>query len=138
MDCNKLPADPALLKGKSILLVDDNDLNRIIARTVLANYGVIIVEALDGAEAVDQLRTVKFDAILMDLQMPVMDGLEATCIIRREIDRDIPIIAVTANALKGDDENCFAAGMNAYITKPYDEQVLIRTLLECMVKAATF
>jgi len=70
--------------------------------------------------------------------MPVMDGLEATCIIRREIDRDIPIIAVTANALKGDDENCFAAGMNAYITKPYDEQVLIRTLLECMVKAATF
>lgn len=129
MDWNKHPADIALLKGKTILLVEDNDLNRIIARTILTNYGITLIEAFDGAEAIDQLRNGKFDAVLMDLQMPVMDGLEATRIIRREIEPNIPIIALTANALKGDDQACLDAGMNAYIPKPYDERVLIEALV---------
>jgi len=129
MDWNTRPADIALLKGKTILLVEDNDLNRIIARTILANYEITLIEAFDGAEAIGQFRNAKFDAVLMDLQMPVMDGLEATRIIRREIDPNIPIIALTANALEGDDQACLDAGMNAYIPKPYDERVLIEALV---------
>jgi CheY-like chemotaxis protein len=117
------------LSGKQILLVEDNEMNRLIATTVLGRYGARVCEAVNGAEAISRLKEGCYDAILMDMQMPVMDGLEATRLIRRDIDKEVPIIALTANAIKGEDEHCIAAGMNAYVPKPFDERQLIHTLV---------
>jgi len=120
--------DPVTFKGKKILLVEDNEINRLVARTVLNNYGADIREAVNGLEGVETLRREHFDLVLMDVQMPEMDGLEATRKIRLEIDPAIPIIAFTANAIKGDTDKCLAAGMNDYVSKPFEEARLIRTI----------
>ncbi|WP_431209256.1 response regulator [Puia sp. P3] len=110
------------------MLVEDNEMNRLVARTVLNNYGADIREAVNGLEGVETLRREHFDLVLMDVQMPEMDGLEATRKIRLEIDAAIPIIAFTANAIKGDTDKCLAAGMNDYVSKPFEEARLIRTI----------
>jgi len=120
--------DPVIFKGKKILLVEDNEMNRLVARTVLNNYGADIHEAVNGLEGVEALRRGQFDLVLMDVQMPEMDGLEATRKIRLEVDAAIPIIAFTANAIKGDTDKCLAAGMNDYVSKPFEEARLIRTI----------
>jgi signal transduction histidine kinase/CheY-like chemotaxis protein len=122
-----------LIKGKTILVVDDIEINREIARIILEEIGVTILEAPNGQEAVELFKTdyAQIDAILMDIQMPVMDGFEATGAIRA-LDigkaKRIPIIAMTANAFKEDVENSIAAGMNAHIGKPIN----IRQLLEVL------
>ena len=120
--------DTSILKGSRILLVEDNEMNRLVATTVLENYGVQFTEAVNGLEAVEILSRQSFDLVLMDMQMPVMNGIEATLRIRKEISADIPIIALTANAVKGENEKCIAAGMNAYVTKPFEEESLIKTI----------
>jgi CheY-like chemotaxis protein len=125
---NEAHTDFSILKGKKILLVEDNEMNRLVATTVLSNYGMLVNEAVNGAEAIAMLRSERYDLILMDEQMPVLDGLESARIIRRDIDTEIPIIALTANAIKGEYERCKAAGMNNYISKPFDEEELIRML----------
>lgn len=124
----ELVIDTAILKGSRILLVEDNEMNRLVATTVLEHYGVVFREAMNGQEAVDILQEEKFDLVLMDVQMPVMNGIEATGHIRKEISKDIPIIALTANAIKGENDKCLQAGMNAYVTKPFEEEVLIKTI----------
>ena len=126
----KVLLDPGMLKNKRILMVEDNPLNRLVARTVLKSYGVIVTEANNGQEAIDLLKSNSFDLILMDVQMPVMDGLQATSIIRADISLDIPIIALTANALKGEQDRCIDAGMNDFVTKPFEESTLVQTLLK--------
>jgi len=126
------PVDSTVLRGKKILLVEDNEFNRLIATIVLGRYGAVVTEAVNGAEAISLMRCSSFDLVLMDVQMPVMDGLEATQLIRDEIDREIPIIALTANAIKGEEEHCLVAGMNAFVPKPFDEQQLIQTLTGCL------
>ena len=120
--------DTSILKDSRILLVEDNEMNRLVATTVLEHYGVHFSEAVNGLEAVNLLKNQRFDLVLMDVQMPVMNGIEATHRIRKEISRTIPIIALTANAIKGESEKCIAAGMNAYITKPFEEETLIKTI----------
>jgi PAS domain S-box-containing protein len=125
---NKIISDIAVLKGKKILLVEDNEMNRLVATTVLSETGVVITEALNGLEAVNILREEEFDLVLMDVQMPVMDGLEATEKIRAEIDKNIPVIALTANAIKGESERCKTAGMNDFLSKPFEEDDLIQML----------
>jgi PAS domain S-box-containing protein len=129
-----IATDSTVLRGKKVLLAEDNELNRLIATTVLGRYGASVTEAINGAVAIDLLRQFPFDVILMDVQMPVMDGWEATRIIRREMAPDIPIIALTANAIKGEEENCLAAGMNAFVPKPFDEQLLIQTLTQWLTR----
>lgn len=124
----ELEIDTAILKGSRILLVEDNEMNRLVATTVLEHYGVVFREAVNGQEAIDILREETFDLVLMDVQMPVMNGIEATGHIRAEISKDIPIIALTANAIKGENDKCLQAGMNAYVTKPFEEEVLIKTI----------
>ena len=119
--------DTMILKGKKILLVEDNDMNRLLASTVLSQYGADVVEAEDGSIAIDRFNQSKFDLILMDLQMPVKDGLETTKFIRENLDPNIPIIALTANAFKKEEERCLKAGMNDFITKPFDEEILVNT-----------
>jgi hypothetical protein len=112
-----------------VLLVEDNQTNRAVARELLAQAGLTPDEAENGRQALEKVKQQTYDAILMDLQMPEMDGLAATKAIRLlPQGRDLPIIAMTANALKGDREKCLAAGMNDYISKPVDRRELFRVL----------
>lgn len=129
-------ADPTIFGGKKILLVEDNEMNRLIAVTVLTNYGAVIEEVVNGAEALTALKRGGHDLVLMDVQMPVMDGLEATQKIRMEMGLSIPVIAFTANAIKGEIDKCFAVGMNDYISKPFEEDKLIRTIMHWTGKKA--
>lgn len=127
-----------ILAGKKILLVEDNEMNRIVAETILNQYGAYITEAVNGVEAVDAIRREKYDIVLMDIQMPVMDGIEATRTIRNEIHSNIPIIALTANAVKGEMEKCIQAGMNDYLSKPFEEEELIRLIAKWLGRETHF
>ena len=115
-----------MLAGKKILVVDDNKMNRLVAKTILNNYGAITTEAVNGKEAIELLQQFEIDLVLMDIQMPVMGGMEATKIIREEISESLPVIALTANAIKGDNEKCIDGGMNAYLSKPFKEDDLLK------------
>ncbi|GAB4022357.1 hypothetical protein GCM10028808_69870 [Spirosoma migulaei] len=121
------------LQSKRVLLVEDNEMNRLIVRTILDPYEIDLVEVTNGLTAVDTLRTDSFDLVLMDVQMPVMDGLEATRIIRREISTTIPIIALTASAIRNEKEACYSAGMNDFLAKPFEEKSLIEKLTKWLV-----
>ena len=120
------------LRNRKILLVEDTDSNRLVAMNSLTFFGMSVTEAVNGAEAIDILKRKSFDLVLMDLQMPLMDGLEATRVIREEMKSNIPIIALTANAFKAEMDRCLAAGMNDYITKPFDENVLLEAILRLL------
>jgi signal transduction histidine kinase/CheY-like chemotaxis protein len=118
------PAGLAAARGKTVLLVEDNAVNAFISAASLESMGVASVHASDGTEAVDLYRERRFDAILMDCEMPVMDGFAATRIIREfEVASGkprTPIIALTANALSGDREHCLKQGMDDYLSKPIE------------------
>ncbi|MDX1560285.1 MAG: ATP-binding protein, partial [Marinobacter sp.] len=104
----------------AILLVEDNQVNQLVASSLLKKLGHRVDHAENGLKAIQALEQSHFDLVLMDCQMPVMDGYEATQKIRQNPDwKDLPIIAVTANVMQGDREDCLASGMNDYITKPY-------------------
>ncbi len=122
---------PGSLKGLRLLLVEDNDINQEIAREILTAAGAAIEIANNGREGVEKVGDdpKRFDAVLMDLQMPVMDGFEATRILREERRyRDLPIIAMTAHAMAEERERCLKAGMNDHVAKPVDPKKLIATL----------
>jgi PAS domain S-box-containing protein len=126
--------DTSQLNNRRVLLVEDNSLNRLLAYTILTEYGAIVTEAENGAEAVALMREEAFDIILMDIQMPVMDGIKATQIIRSEINKTIPIIALTANAIKGKEDQFLDGGMNDYIVKPYSELNLVTPVAKWLSK----
>ena len=115
-------------------LVEDNELNREIAQFILEHTGITVVNAENGKEAVEIFKASEqgeFDFILMDVMMPVMDGLEAARYIRwsnKENARDIPIIAMTANAFTEDRRRVLEAGMNEHLAKPLESEVLIKTI----------
>ena len=115
-----------------ILLVEDNITNQQVALGILKKMGLRTGTVANGAEAVNALETLPYDLVLMDVQMPVMDGLEATRQIRDPksmvLNHHIPIIAMTAHAMQGDRERCLEAGMNDYVTKPVDPQALAEAL----------
>ncbi|NVM23127.1 MAG: response regulator [Desulfobacterales bacterium] len=142
------------LKGARILLVEDNAINRDLAFEILANAGLIVETANNGKEAVEAVDRATYDCVLMDLQMPEMDGFEATRVIREKEERAgqaklkgknegdlsaisyelpahrerVPIIAMTAHAMKGDREKCVEAGMDDYVTKPIDPEAMFSKL----------
>ena len=118
------------LRGARILVVEDNETNQEVARGLLEMVGMVVQVANNGREAVAALKSGKFDAVLMDIQMPEMDGYEATRTIRtaEEAYCTLPIIAMTAHALTGDREKSLEAGMNDHITKPIDPQQLYAML----------
>ncbi len=117
------------IQGMNILVVEDNPTNQDITRAVLETAGVSVQIAENGRKAVAAVRNADFDAVLMDIQMPEMDGFEATQSIRGNPEfADLPIIAMTAHAMKGDEEKCLATGMNAYISKPINQDRLFQTL----------
>ena len=116
--------------GARILLVEDNEINQQVAREILEDAGFAVSIANDGGEAVSMVMDKRFDAVLMDVQMPVMDGYDATRRIRSDTRfRDLPIIAMTAHAMTGDRETSLQAGMNDHITKPIDSDQLFSALL---------
>ncbi|TRX36183.1 PAS domain S-box protein [Flavobacterium sp. ZT3R18] len=112
----------------SILLVEDNEMNRMVAQNSLSYFNCKVTEAENGLVALELLKKEKFDIILMDIQMPELDGIETTKIIRKELNLSVPIIALTANAFKTEINKCKKAGMNDYITKPFEEIILIETI----------
>lgn len=119
------------LKGLRILLVEDNQINQQVAQELLVAEGALVSLAINGQLAVDAVATASqpFDAVLMDIHMPVMDGYAATSLIRQELGQtDLPIIAMTANAMRSDREECLAAGMNDHIGKPFELNHLIAML----------
>jgi PAS domain S-box-containing protein len=119
----------ARLRGARILLVEDNPINREIASTVLRRAGILVSLACDGREALDMLERERFDGVLMDCHMPVMDGYAATRALRERPQwRELPVIAMTASALVGDRNRVLAAGMNDHIAKPIRVDALFATL----------
>jgi CheY-like chemotaxis protein len=118
-----------------ILLVEDNPINQKVAQRLLEKAGHNVTIANNGREALDCIGREKFGLVLMDVQMPEMDGLAATAAIR-ENERDsgvhVPIVALTANAMTGDRERCLEAGMDAYVTKPVVQHVLFQTMADVL------
>jgi two-component system, sensor histidine kinase and response regulator len=125
--------DGAILNGRRILLADDNELNRDLAGELLGDLGISVTMAINGREAVDRVLTEPFDLVLMDIQMPVMDGVEATRLIRADQRfSKLPIVAMTANAMAADYKKSLDAGMNDHLTKPINPNTLRKTLLKWM------
>ena len=125
------PGVPGILAGHRILLVEDNDINKMIVLEMLEETGVDVDVAINGAEAVAQVQQLQYELILMDVQMPVMDGYEATRRIRAlggEF-KSIPIIAMTAHALEGDSSKSLEAGMDYHISKPFEPDDLIAIIV---------
>jgi two-component system, sensor histidine kinase and response regulator len=118
------------IRGASVLLVDDVELNREVGREILQEAGVSVEVAINGQQALEKIRQGKYQLVLMDIQMPVLDGLAATREIRTDARfRDLPILAMTAHAMTGDREESLAAGMNDHLTKPIDPVALYTALL---------
>ena len=121
----------ANLRGARVLLVDDNEVNRTLGLDILTQAGLVVDLACDGVEAVMKVTQNTYDAVLMDWQMPVMDGFEATRRIRADARfATLPILAMTANAMSGDKEKCLAVGMNDHIGKPIN----VKDLLTCLTR----
>jgi CheY-like chemotaxis protein len=129
--------DTGLNSGFRVLVVDDNVVNQMVVTHFLRKQGAVVSIAANGIDALDALRRRDFDVVLMDCQMPEMDGYEATRRLRRfepdHHNRNIPVIALTANALATDREECAAAGMNHYLAKPIDRQRLEQALATALV-----
>lgn len=125
------------LAGYTILLVEDNKLNQILATAMLKNWGAEVVVAGNGQIAVEIMEKGNFDIILMDIQMPVMDGLTASKIIRENLKSTIPILALSANVLKGIAEKCEESGMQGYISKPYEAEDVIEKIIYQVTKNKT-
>jgi CheY-like chemotaxis protein len=124
-----LEADQAALAGAHVLLVEDNAVNQEVAREVLRRAGIRVTVVEDGQQAIDILARERFDGVLMDCQMPVMDGYTATRVLRaQERLRCLPIIAMTADTMAGDRERALAAGMNDHIVKPLKMAQLFATM----------
>ena len=121
----------AVIKGARILLVEDNELNQEVAVELLRDAGFLVDLAENGQVALDKVQAADYDVVLMDMQMPVMDGMTATRKIRElPQHRDLPIVAMTANAMAADREACLAAGMNDHVAKPIEPQDLFTSLLK--------
>ncbi|MFY7965798.1 MAG: PAS domain S-box protein [Chitinophagaceae bacterium] len=121
------------ISDSKILLADDNEMNRLVATTILNNYGCKIDEAQNGVEVLEKLKDNHYDVILMDIQMPLLDGIEATKKIRQS-NINIPIIALTAFALKGDEEKFLSVGMNDYLVKPFKENDLLNIISKWLLQ----
>lgn len=117
-------------KKLKVLLVEDNEFNQMVASKTLQRNNCEVTIAVNGADAVEKVKRNSFDVILMDLQMPVLDGIGATRIIREVMHINTPIIALSANAFKSESDTCLRQGMNDYVTKPFEEKVLLETILK--------
>jgi signal transduction histidine kinase/ActR/RegA family two-component response regulator len=123
--------ESSFLRGKDILVVDDNNINLVIAKKILKNTGVNVKTASNGKEAIELINKEKFDAVLMDIQMPVMDGYTATRQLRKDPNFErLPIIAMSANMMPKDVKNALKSGMNAHVGKPIKIESMLSILIE--------
>jgi len=122
------------LKDIKILVVEDIALNQLLMKTLLEEFGFELDIAGNGKIAIEKLKSNKYDIILMDLQMPEMNGFEATTYIRKTMNSQIPIVALTADVTTVDVEKCKAVGMNDYISKPIDEKLLYSKIIKYLKK----
>jgi CheY-like chemotaxis protein len=133
-------AVPEPRRTAHLLLAEDNPVNRLVAVRLLEKQGFTVTAVEDGAAAVEAVATGAFDLVLMDMQMPRMDGLEATQHIRARERAErlprIPIVALRANAMKGDRERCIGAGMDDYLSKPLRSEQLLATITALLPAAA--
>lgn len=129
--------DLLAIKGTKILLAEDNHINQQIAEEMLTQFGFVITVADNGAEALEKVRNEDFDLVLMDIQMPVMDGYTAAGEIRKLGFQRLPVIAMTANAMSGDREKSLESGMNDHINKPVDPDEMLATLVKWIPKKNT-
>ncbi len=121
------------LENKIILVVEDVELNQYLAKHIMESWGCMVEIVENGALAIEKIKTKDFDIVLMDIQMPVMDGLQATKFIREiqdEYKSSVPIVALTANATKGECNNYLESGMNDCIAKPFKEEALFKTVFK--------
>jgi CheY-like chemotaxis protein len=120
---------PEIWEGARVLLVEDNHVNQLLAQTMLQKGNILVELASNGREAINAIKQESFDLVLMDVQMPVMDGYEATRLIREELKLlDLPVIAMTANALESDRQRCLKIGMNDFLSKPISRENLYQTI----------
>jgi len=122
------------LSGVKILLAEDNEFNQMLALSILQSWGADVSVAKNGKEALVKVKKIKFDIILMDIQMPEMDGIQATENIRRKFKLNLPIIALTANALKEDKDKYIQYGINDYISKPFNTNELYQKIRDLIPK----
>lgn len=119
-----------MLTGTNILVAEDNILNQKIVSHILVKSGAAVTIAINGNEVINAMEKVKFDLILMDLYMPLMDGFETTEYIRKTLKNNIPIIALSASNFEDEMKKCISTGMNACIVKPFEIQKLKKTMTE--------
>lgn len=124
------------MAGEQILIVEDNPLNMELARDLLEAWGYSVREASTAQEGIEAVRAKKPDLVLMDIQLPGMDGLTATRILREDTSlADLKIVALTAHAMKGDEQKVLEAGCNGYISKPIDTRQFPKQIAEFLEKA---
>ncbi|MBP2283004.1 PAS domain S-box-containing protein [Flavobacterium sp. CG_23.5] len=133
----EIPQETRTTGKVKVLVAEDIALNQLLIKIILLDFGYEIDMANNGKEAVEKLQKNTYDIILMDLQMPVMNGFEATRYIRNELNSNIPIIALTADVTSVDVEKCKAAGMNDYVSKPIDEKILYNKIIGCLKESNT-
>lgn len=119
-----------LLLGITVLVAEDNIINQKVVKNTLQKQGAKITIANNGREAIDEMKQQSFDIVLMDLQMPEVDGYKATRYIRQVMKNDTPIVAMTADALKGEAEKCYEAGMSGFISKPFEPNDLYHQIIK--------
>ncbi len=132
---------PEISRNLNILLVEDNQLNQVLAAKVLTDWNFKVEIAENGVVALEMIRKTDFDLVLMDIQLPVMDGYETTRHIRTTmplLKSNVPVIAMTAHAMAGEAEKCLEAGMNDYISKPFNPQLLYAKMSEAIKRAKEF
>jgi CheY-like chemotaxis protein/HPt (histidine-containing phosphotransfer) domain-containing protein len=133
------PSEQPLTRRLRVLLAEDNPINQALVRNLLEKQGHEVVSALNGREAASLCAAGRFDVVLMDVQMPVMDGFQATAAIREleaNSGRRVPIVGVTAHAMKGDRERCLDAGMDGYVTKPVRPEALFAAIEQALREPA--
>lgn len=128
---NRAKAERATFPELSVLLVEDNAMNQVLMKHFFERLGITYQLAQNGQEALETIKKNHYDVVFMDIQVPVMDGYTATRKVREEVpkDRQPYIVALTANAMKGDEEQCLQAGMDAYLSKPV-QLTMVQSALE--------
>jgi len=123
-----------LIKDVKVLVVEDTSLNQLLIKIILADFGFELDLADNGKIAIEMLQQNKYDIVLMDLQMPEMNGFDAAKYIREVLKSNIPIIALTADVTAADVEKCKEMGMNDYISKPINEKTLYKKMIQFLKK----
>jgi CheY-like chemotaxis protein len=127
--------DKIFNKDVRVLVVEDDDDNRYLMQLIMEDFGCMFETATNGEEAIEALRKRKFDIVFTDLRMPIMDGIEEAKVIRKDISKELPIVAITAHAMEEVKKECFDVGMNGFIVKGFDSDMFKAELMSWINKS---